>query len=170
MRGGYVVAAATLVVGFLAAAALIVLVTTNSVEAVGPTRCPDGSVQGRFAEDDSRRVCTIANTQTRDVVFGVSITNTGRLGVDITDVPLVPLDVVGFTPDRVVEGVPPFRLEPGEQRIVLISGSLPACEQRTSGGATTFGQLLVRVRTLGIARDQHVELDPAVRFFNEPCR
>lgn len=169
MRGGYVVAAVALVVGLLAGAGLIVLATTSSIEAAGPTACPDDSVRGRFSDDDPRQVCTVANTDVRNVVFGVTVTNPGRIGVDVTEVPLVPLDVLGFTPQAVVEGVPPFRLEPGEVRTVLVAGTLPSCEQRTTGGATTFGELLVRFRVLGINRDQRVRLEPAVRFFNEPC-
>jgi hypothetical protein len=169
MRGGYVVAAATIVVGLVAAVALIVLATGSGIERAGATDCPEGSITSRLGDADGGRACTIVNTDTVDATFGVTIRNPGRLPITVTALPLAPMDLVGFTPEKIVEGAPPFRLGHDEEQQVLVQGRLPDCETRSTGGATTFRRLAFLVRTLGITRTQRVELEPAVRLVSEPC-
>lgn len=168
MRGGQVVAAGGLTVAVLAAGVVIALTTTTGIDRADSTICPDGSQMGSL-DGAGQRACTVDNTDQRDVTFGVVIRNTRRLPVTITDLPLDRLDRVGFTPHEVVEGRPPFRLESGEEREVLVRGRLPACEDRDTGGATTYDELAFQVRTLGVTRDATVSLDPTVRLVSQPC-
>lgn len=168
--------------GVLALVALLgglaVVLSGDHVAAGSAHVCPEGSTEGRLDVDD-RTVCTLSNRNSTEATFGVAIANTSRLPVTVTDVPLEPLDLVGFTPqavarasedsDLVLEDFEPFRLSPGEERLVQVDGRLPACEDRTEAGATTFTQLAVSLRVLGIPREASVILDPAVRLVSEPC-
>lgn len=169
MRGGHAVTAGLLAVVILSVGVLLVLATRSGVERVGETVCPDGSRMGRLDERGASRACTIDNTEQREVEFGAVIRNPGRLPITVTDLPLEPLDRVGFTPDGIVEGAPPFRLGPDEEHRVVLRGRLPACETRTSGGATTFTSLPVRISVLGVGRGSRVPLEPAVRLVSAPC-
>ncbi len=161
--------AVSLVVLLLGAGLLLATTTTNTLEAAAPTDCPEGSVTGRIDETTDGRACTVVNTDTTEVTFGVTVRNSGSLPVQVTELPLAPLDLVGFTPDAVVDGAPPFRLGRGEERTVRLQGRLPSCESRSTAGATTFTQLAFRVRTLGVPRQAALDLEPAVRLVSEPC-
>lgn len=169
MRGGQVVVAGLVAVVVLAAGAMIVIVTGSELESAGATECPEGSTMGSLDEAGQGRACTVVNTDRREVTFGVTVRNPTRFPLTVVDIPLQPLDSVGFTPERVVEGSPPFRLGGGEEHEVRIAGLLPSCEDRDSGGATTITNLAFRVRTLGVSESARVSLDPAVRLVSEPC-
>ncbi len=157
---------------------LAVALSGDPVVAGSAHVCPEGSTEGRLDVDD-RLACTLSNLNSTEATFGVAVKNASRLPVTVRDVPLEPLDLVGFTPqavsraseesDLVLEDFAPFRLAPGEERLVQIDGELPACEDRTEGGATTFTKLAVSVRVLGIPREGSVTLDPAIRLVSEPC-
>lgn len=169
MRGGQAFAAGTLAVVVLGVAAVLGLSRTADVERVDATICPEGSRAGEFDEGGRRGACSVLNTEQRDVTFGVVVRNPGRIPLTVTDVPLDTLFRVGFTPHEVVEGEPPFRLEQGDEQRVLVRGELPDCELRTTGGATTYTDLALRIRALGVSRNTSVALDPAVRLVSEPC-
>jgi len=157
---------------------LAIALSGDPVAAGSAHVCPEGSTESRLDVDD-RQACTLSNLNSTEATFGVAVENTSRLPVTVTDVPLEPLDLVGFTPDEVtraseesdlvLEDFEPFRLAPGEERLVQVHGQLPACEERTEGGATTFTKLAVSVRMLGLPREASVTLDPAIRLVSEPC-
>lgn len=169
MRRGQAIAAALIALAVLGVAALLLTTTRSGLTRAGDTHCPEDSFTTRLDEETGGRACTVVNTDVREVTFGVTVHNTGRFAVTIVDVPLGPLDLVGFTPEAVVEGTPPLRVDSGQRRDLLVRGRLPACESRTTGGATTFTSLALRVRTLGITRGATLPLDPAVRLVAEPC-
>ena len=166
------------VVLVLVAGGLLVAVTTVDMERGSLSVCPEGSVDDQL-EVDGRQVCTFTNLNGTEATFGTAIRNNGPLPVTVSEVPLEPLDLVGFTPtavhvaqaddDRRLEEFDSFRLAPDEERLVQVVGELPACEEREEGGATTFTDLALRVRVLGIPQDAAVPIEPAVRLVSEPC-
>lgn len=163
---------------FLVAGGLLVAVTTVDVVRGSLSVCPEGSFDDQL-EVDGRQVCTFTNLNGTEATFGTSIYNDGPLPITVSEVPMEPLDLVGFTPtevhvaaagdDRRLEEFESFRLGPGEERLVQVVGELPACEDREEGGATTFTDLALRVRVLGIPQDAAVPIEPAVRLVSEPC-
>ena len=170
--------ALSVVVLALVAGGLLWAVTTVSTERGSVTVCPEGSVEDQL-DADGRQVCTFSNLNGTEVTFGTAVRNDGPLPVTVSDVPLEPLDLVGFTPsevhvasaedDRILEEFDAFRLAPGAERLVQVVGELPACEDREQGGATTFTDLALRVRVLGIPQDAAVPFEPAIRLVSEPC-
>jgi hypothetical protein len=152
-----------------------------------PVACPSGSVEvdaGDVGADDPGTVCAVTNRDATLIAVHAPVRNGGVVPVRIRDVRLrgevamvMVVEKVSMwptndaSPTQAEPLVPfaPFGLGPGEERLLELTASLPACEEVTTGRVATLRQLPLRSSVLGLPRDSHVALDPPMRLLVEPC-
>src|SRR5207248_7973706 len=117
---------------------------------------------------------------------GLSVRNDGPMGVTITgigesnresDFPFVQSDVLlgdvsGEYRYSVGPGhshpFRPFSLGSGEERAILVRGTLEHCAKWSKGGFSTYGQMPVTFRVFGITRHAVIYLDESYAFTPDP--
>jgi hypothetical protein len=129
-------------------------------------------------------VCTVANRDTTSVEFSTAAHNGGLLPVRVTEVALrgdiqgvVTIDEVLMWPGNNRRGdvdadlVPfePFRLGPGDDRLLWVRASVPPCEDAPRDRVVLFRDVPLRTSVLGLPRDSRAPLDPPVRVIVERC-
>lgn len=182
-----------LLLGTVAVVALAAIIAWTRYDPVvgGSTGwCPDGSVlvadDGAAAatSEASATVCTVASTDHESVAFATTVRNDGLLPVWVRSTRLrgeiegvLRVDGVRMAARNDVrdptsrELVPfrAFRLGPGEERLVEVTGTLIPCEETASARAATFRFLPLRTTLLWLPRDSQAPFDPPVRLIAEPC-
>ena len=178
-------------VGVAAVAALVLAlawigydpVETGDVAVCPPTarEVPAGDLEDPGA---AGVVCAISNRDTTTVEFAASAYNGGLLPVRITDVGLRGEIQQVFFVDEILmwpgnnqredvdsDLVPfePFRLAPGDERLVWVRASVPACEDAARDRVLLFRELPLRTGVFGLPRDSQITLDPPVRVIVERC-
>jgi hypothetical protein len=165
---------------------VIAWIRYDPVERGSVSACPEGSQEvpvGQTSGDDAL-VCAVSNRDTTAVGFGTAAYNGG----------LVPVRVTGVRLQEAVQGVfqvediltwprndqrgdvdadlvpfEPFRLAPGEERMLWVEASLPSCEEAPRERVLLFRELPLRTSVLGLPRDSAVAIEPAVRVIVEGC-
>lgn len=167
--------------GVAVAALALVWTRYDPLVAGGPTSCPPGAATAPLDDAGPERVCGLSNRDAGAFSFGVSVRNDGLVAVRVADVALrgeiegvVTVDgpVMSPAPGGRTPAVVPFetfRLPPGDERLVGVSVSLPACAEARRARVVTFTHLPLRTRLFGVPRDTRVPLDPAVRLIVERC-
>jgi hypothetical protein len=182
------------ILGVLSLAVLLLLILWiryDPIERGTVGACPEGSHEvpaggapDEDMPDEDTLVCAVSNRDTTTVELATSAYNGGLVPVRVTDVRL-PEEIQGvFEVEDVLmwprnnqrgdvdtDLVPfePFRLAPGDERMLWVQGALPACEAAPSDRVLLFRVLPVRTSVLGLPRDSEVPLDPAVRVIVERC-
>jgi hypothetical protein len=177
--------------GLLAVVVLLLVVAWiryDPMERGGAGSCPEGSREmpvGDPAEPgDDAVVCAIGNRDSTTAEFSTTAYNSGLLPVRVTDVALrdeiqgvLTVDEILMWPENNQRGdvdadlVPfePFRLGPGDERLVWVRATLPECEQAPRDRVLLFRDLPLRASVLGLPRDSDVPFDPPVRLIVERC-
>ena len=133
---------------------------------------------------DDAVVCAVANRDTTRAEFSTTAYNGGLLPVRVTEVGLrgeiqgvVTVDEVLMGPENNQRGdvdadlVPfePFRLRPGDERLVWVRATLPSCEEARRDRVLLFRDVPLRASVLGLPRNSSAPLDPPVRMIVERC-
>lgn len=181
-----------LLIGLVSAVLLAVLLAWmryDPVEGGDVSWCPQSSTLLTAGEIDPvtgelGAACSVVNTDASSVAFAATVRNTGFLPVvvrearmrgEIQGVLRVEAIRMALRNDTEVansrELVPfaPFRLGPGEQRLVEVRGALPSCEEVSGARVATFSGIPLRISVLGLPHDSSAALVPPVRLIAEPC-
>jgi hypothetical protein len=173
--------------GFTVLVLAILWIRYDPVERGDVGTCPPGSQEvpiGEPDDPDEAVVCAVSNLDTTTVEFSTSAYNSGLLPVRMREVVLGPEIQGVLTVDEVLmwpannrrgdveaDLVPfeAFRLPPGDERLIWVRATIPACEDAARSRVLLFRSVPLRMTVFGLPRDTHVPLDPPVRVIVERC-
>jgi hypothetical protein len=174
--------------GLIVLVLVVAWIRYDPIERGGAGSCPEASQEMPVGDPehpgDDAVVCAVANRDTTTAEFSTTAYNSGLLPVRVTEVALrgevqgvVTIDEVLMWPENNQRGdvdadlVPfePFRLRPGDERLVWVRASLPSCEDAGRDRVLLFRHLPLRASVLGLPRDSEAPLEPPVRVIVERC-
>lgn len=175
----WVVAGALLVAILLVASAFYY----SPLVAAGPTRCPEEAelVPAPESEDGTvgQELCLVGHAPGRDMTFGTAVRNDGRLPITVAgldfDSAVLELvevhDVLLGHADGAAEPAPfaPFRLAPGEERLILVEATLRPCEPGRDGRLVSLPALPVRTSFFGVPKTAAVPLTNELSVLLADC-
>lgn len=181
-----------LLVGLSSAVLLAVLLAWmryDPVEGGDVSWCPQPSTLLAAGDIDpvtgeQGAACTVVNTEATSVAFAATVRNAGFLPVVVREarmrgeiqgvlrvegVRMAARNGAEVASSRELVTFAPFRLRPGDQRLVEVHGTLPACEEVSRARVATLPAIPVRISVFGLPHDSSAGLVPPVQLIAEPC-